>query len=109
MEIIQVSATSPTSAVAQAISSVVYEYHCAEVEAIGAEAVHRAEQALTWATVYLQQEGICVDCVPEDKEVIVDNKPVTLFKLRINVTTTPGPFPVSTSNTPGQANDLPRA
>ena len=47
MEIIQVSATSPTSAVAQAISSVVYEYHCAEVQAIGAEAVHRAEQALT--------------------------------------------------------------
>ena len=56
MEIIQVSATSPTSSVAQAI---------------GAEAVHRAEQALTWATGYLKHEGICVDCVPEDKEALI--------------------------------------
>lgn len=109
MEIIQVSATSPTSAVAQAISSVVYEYHCAEVQAIGAEAVHRAEQALTLATGYLQQEGICVDCVPEDKEVIIDNKPVTLFKLRVKVATTPSPFPGSSSNAPIKAEDLPRA
>jgi stage V sporulation protein SpoVS len=109
MEIIQVSATSPTSAVAQAISSLVYEYHCAEVQAIGAEAVHRAEQALTLATEYLQHEGICVDCMPEDKEVIVDNKPVTLFKLRVKVTPTPSPFRVSSSNTPIKAKDLPRA
>jgi stage V sporulation protein SpoVS len=97
MEIIQVSATAPTSAVARAISSVVHEYHCAEVQAIGAEAVQRARQALTLATGYLQHEGICVACVPESKDVIVDNKYITLVKLMVRVTTAPSPSPVSSS------------
>ena len=48
MEIIQVSATSPTLAVAQSISSVVHEYHCAEVQVIGPEAFQRAKQASRW-------------------------------------------------------------
>ena len=108
MEIIQVSATAPTSAVARAISSVVHEYHCAEVQAIGAEAVQRAEQALTLATGYLEHEGICVDCVPKSKEVIVDNEHVTPIKLRVKVTTTLSPSPVS-SNTPIKEKDLQRA
>jgi stage V sporulation protein SpoVS len=109
MEIIQVSATSPTSVVAQAISSVVHEYHCAEVQAIGAEAIHRAEQALILATGYLQDEGICIDCVPKDKEVIVDNKHVTLIKLIVKATTTPNSSLVPSSNTLIKAKDLPRA
>ena len=91
MEIIQVSATSSTSTVAQAIESVVHEYHCAEVQAIGPEAVQRAEQALTVANSYFQHEGIYVACVPQREEVIVDNKHVTLIKLMVNVTTTASP------------------
>ena len=113
MEIIQVSAMSPTSAVAQAIESVVHEYQCAEVQAIGPEAAQRAEQALTVATGSLQHEGICVACVPQRKEVVVDNKPVTLIKVMVKVTTTSRPsphfFPVSSSNPPIKAKDLPRA
>ena len=109
MEIIQVSATAPTSAVARAISSVVHEYHCAEVQAIGAEAVQRAEQALTLATGYLEHEGICVDCVPKSKEVIVDNKSTTLIKLRVKVTVTPRPTAVSSLSIQNNGKDLPRA
>ena len=113
MEIIQVSATSPTSAVAQAISSIVHEYQCAEVEAVGVEAYHRAKQALTLATGYLQHDGIGVSCVPERKTVVVDNQPVTLVKVMVNVTTTssPSPFPSvsSSSKIPSKAKDLPRA
>jgi stage V sporulation protein S len=109
MEIIQVSATVPTSVVARAISSVVHEYHCAELQAIGAEAVQRAEQALTLATGYLQHEGISVACVPNSKEVIVDNKSITLIKLMVKVTGTPSPSPVSSLGTPIKAKDLPRA
>jgi stage V sporulation protein SpoVS len=104
MEIIQVSATAPTSVVARAISSVVHEYHCAEVQAIGAEAVQRAKQALTLATGYLQHEGIYVACVRQSQEVIVDNKYITLIKLMVKVTTTPRPFPVSSF----RVKDLPR-
>lgn len=109
MEIIRVSATAPTSAVARAISSVVHEYQCAEVQAIGAEAVQRAQQALTLATGYLQHEGIYVACVPKSKEVIVDNKHTTLIKLMVKVTTTPSPSSLSSLNTPIKAKDLPRA
>ena len=112
MEIIQVSATSPTSAVAQAISSVIHEYHCAEVQAIGAEAYHRAKQAITLASDYLQHDGIGVACVPERETVVVDNKDVTLIKVMVEVTTTSSPlplFPVSSSNMPTKAKDLPRA
>ena len=113
MEIIQVSATSPTSEVAQAISSVVHEYHCAEVQAIGVEAFQRAKQALTLASGYLQHDGIGVACMPKRKTVVVDNKDVTLIKVMVEVTTTSSPlplfFPVSSSDIPIKAKDLPRA
>jgi stage V sporulation protein SpoVS len=112
MEIIQVSATSPTSAIAQAISSIVHEYHCAEVQAVGVEAYQRARQALTLATGYLQHDGIDVSCVPKRKTVVVDNRHVTLIKVVVKVTTISSPFPpssASSSNTPIKTKDLPRA
>lgn len=108
MEIIQVSATSPTSAVAQAISSVVHEYQCAEVQAIGAEAFQRAKQALTLAAGYLQHEGIGVACVPERRKVIVDNHPVMLIKLVLKVTSTPSPSARFFFESPTKARKLPR-
>ena len=113
MEIIQVSATSPASAVAQAISSVDHEYLCAEVEAIGADAYRRAKQALTLATGYLRHDGIGVSCVPKRKRVVVDNRQVTLTKVIVKVTTTLSPFPHffpdSSSNPSIKPEELPRA
>ena len=50
MEMIKVSATSRTSAVAGAIAGVVREHHRAEVQAIGAGAVNQAIKALVLAT-----------------------------------------------------------
>ena len=93
MEIVQVSTTSRTSAVAQAISSIVHEYHCAEVQAVGKEAFHRARHALTLATGYLQHDGIGVSCVPKRKTVVVDNKHVTIIKVMVKVTTIASPSP----------------
>jgi stage V sporulation protein SpoVS len=112
MEIIQVSATSPTTAVAQAISSIVHEYQCAEVEAVGVDAIQRAQQALTLATGYLQNDGIGVACVRKRKTVVVDNQPVRVIKVMVTVTTTSSPSPfssVSSSKIPSKAKDLPRA
>jgi hypothetical protein len=76
------------------------------------EAFHRAKQALTLATAYLQHDGIGVSCVPKRKTVVVDDKHVTLIKVMVKVTTTSGSFPlssISSSNIPIKAKDLPRA
>jgi stage V sporulation protein S len=109
MEIIQVSATSPASVVARAISSVIHEYHCAEVEAIGAGAIDQAMQAIILATGQLEQEGICIACTPKGKNVIADNKDPALVKLMVRVTSTPSPSSVSSLSTSIKAKDLPRA
>src|SRR5687768_11630714 len=81
MNLIKVSATSRTSAVAGAIAGVVREHHRAEVQAIGAGAVNQAVKALVLATGYLRLDGIHVSCVPEFAEVTIEDKVRTAIKL----------------------------
>ena len=81
MNMIKVSATSRTSAVAGAIAGVVREHRRAEVQAIGAGAVNQAVKALILATGYLRLDGIHVSCVPEFAEVTIDDKERTAIKL----------------------------
>ena len=69
MDMIKVSATSRTSAVAGAIAGVIREHKHAEVQAIGAGAVNQAIKALALATGYLKLDGIDVVCVPEFVDV----------------------------------------
>jgi stage V sporulation protein S len=81
MDMIKVSATSRTSAVAGAIAGVVREHHRAEVQAIGAGAVNQAVKALVLATGYLRNDGINVSCVPEFADVTIEDKIRTAIKL----------------------------
>jgi stage V sporulation protein S len=81
MNMIKVSATSRTSAVAGAIAGVVREHHRAEIQAIGAGAVNQAVKALVVATGYLKLDGIHVSCVPEFAEVTIEDKVRTAIKL----------------------------
>ena len=81
MNIIKVSATSRTSAVAGAIAGIVREQHRAEVQAIGAGAVNQAVKALVLATGYLRLDGIHVRCVPEFADVTIDDNVRTAIKL----------------------------
>ena len=74
MNMIKVSATSRTSAVAGAIAGVVREHHRAEIQAIGAGAVNQAVKALVLATGYLRLDGIHVSCVPEFAEVTIEDQ-----------------------------------
>ena len=83
MNLIKVSATSRTSAVAGAIAGVVREHHRAEVQAIGAGAVNQAVKALIVATGYLRLDGIHVSCVPEFADVTIEDKVRTAIKLVI--------------------------
>jgi stage V sporulation protein S len=81
MDIIKVSATSRTSAVAGAIAGVVREYKRAEVQAIGAGAVNQAVKALILATGYLKGDGIDVVAIPEFVNVEIEDKIRTAIKL----------------------------
>ena len=81
MNMIKVSATSRTAAVAGAIAGIVREHHRAEVQAIGAGAVNQAVKALALATGYLRLDGIHVACVPEFADVTIDDKVRTAIKL----------------------------
>ena len=81
MDVIKVSATSRTSAVAGAIAGVVREHKRAEVQAIGAGAVNQAVKALVLATGYLKGDGIDVVAVPEFVEVEIEDKIRTAIKI----------------------------
>ena len=83
MQLIRVSATSRTSAVAGAIAGVVREHHRAEMQAIGAAAVNQAMKALILATAYLKADGIYVTCVPEFADVQIDDNVRTAIKFVI--------------------------
>ena len=89
MNMIKVSATSRTSAVAGAIAGVVREHHRAEVQAIGAGAVNQAVKALVVATGYLRLDGIHISCVPEFAEVTIEDKVRTAIKLVIEAEHSP--------------------
>ena len=81
MELIKVSSTSRTSAVAGTIAGVVRENNRAEVQAIGAGAVNQAIKALILASGYLKGDGIDVSFSPEFAEVSIEDKVKTAIKL----------------------------
>jgi len=81
MDIIKVSGTSRTSAVAGAIAGVFRENKRAEVQAIGAGAVNQAVKALVLATGYLAEDGYEIICKPEFADVEIDDKVRTAIKL----------------------------
>ena len=80
MDIIKVSGTSRTSAVAGAIAGVFRENKRAEVQAIGAIAVNQAVKALALAKGYLEEEGDHIVFVPEFVDVEIDDKVRTAIK-----------------------------
>ena len=81
MDIIKVSATSRTSAVAGAIAGVIRENNKADVQAIGAGAVNQAVKALILANGYLKEDGIHVACIPEFVDVEIEDKVRTAIRL----------------------------
>jgi stage V sporulation protein S len=106
MDMIKVSATSRTAAVAGAIAGIVREHHRAEVQAIGAGAVNQAVKALILATGYLKEDGIFVTCVPEFADVTIDDKVRTAIRLVIEPSAGSN-FSAVRSSTPNQS-DLPQ-
>lgn len=83
MELIKVSATSRSTAVAGAIAGVVREHGRAEVQAIGAGAVNQAVKAAAIARGYLLLDGINVILIPSFGEVDIDGAERTAVKFSI--------------------------
>jgi stage V sporulation protein S len=84
IDIIKVSATSRTSAVAGAIAGVIREHKHAEVQAIGASAVNQAVKALALAKGYLAEDGYDIACVPNFVDVEIDGKIRTAIKFVVD-------------------------
>jgi stage V sporulation protein S len=83
MDIIKVSGTSRTSAVAGAIAGVVRENKHAEVQAIGASAINQAVKAMALARGYLAGDGFDIVVIPEFVDVQIDDKVRTAIKFRV--------------------------
>jgi stage V sporulation protein S len=80
MDIIKVSGTSRTSAVAGAIAGVVRENKRAEVQAIGASAINQAVKAMALARGYLANDGFDIIFIPEFVDVQIEDKVRTAIK-----------------------------
>jgi stage V sporulation protein S len=83
MDIIKVSGTSRTSAVAGAIAGVIREYKRAEVQAIGASAINQAVKAMALARGYLTNDGYNIIFIPEFVDVQIEDKIRTAIKFTV--------------------------
>lgn len=85
MDVIKVSGTSRTSAVAGAIAGVFREQKHAEVQAIGAVAVNQAVKAMVLAKGYLREDGLEVVFSPEFVDVEIEGKVRTAIKFVVDL------------------------
>ena len=83
MNLIKVSGTSRTSAVAGAIAGVFRDNHRAEVQAIGAIAVNQAVKALALSRSYLEEDGYDVIFFVEFVDVEIDDKIRTALRFTV--------------------------
>ncbi|MEA2007752.1 MAG: stage V sporulation protein S [Chloroflexota bacterium] len=81
VDIIKVSGTSRTAAVAGAIAGVFREQKYANVQAIGASAVNQAVKALALARDYLVEDGFNIICIPKFVDVEIEGKARTAIRL----------------------------
>lgn len=84
MDLIKVSGTSRTSAVAGAIAGVIREYQHAEVQAIGSQAVNQAVKALALARRYLRRDALDIVVKPEFVDITIDDKVRTAIRFTVD-------------------------
>jgi stage V sporulation protein S len=81
MNLIKVSTTSRTAAVAGSIAKTIREHQRAEVQTIGAGSVNQAIKALVLAKSYLAEEDVHIVFYPEFVDVEIEGKIRTAIKL----------------------------
>lgn len=83
MDMIKVSASSRSTAVAGAIAGVIRDSGHAEVQAIGASAVNQAIKAIAIANGYLEIDDIQIVCIPSFTEVSIDGQERTALRISV--------------------------
>ena len=83
MDMIKVSASSRSTAVAGAIAGVIRDSGHAEVQAIGASAVNQAVKAIAIANGYLEIDDIQIVCIPAFTEVFIDGQERTAVRISV--------------------------
>ena len=84
-EIIRVSASSRSTAVAGAIAGVIREFRMAEVQAIGAGAVNQAVKAIAISSGYLERDELEIVVLPYFVDVEINDQERTAIRFRIDV------------------------
>jgi stage V sporulation protein S len=84
-DLIKVSATSQTTAVAGAIAGIVRERNRVDVQAIGASAVNQAVKAIAIAHGYLEGDALDIWCLPMFVQVDVAGMERTAVRFAVEV------------------------
>lgn len=84
-DMIRVSATSQTTAVAGAIAGIIRERRQVDVQAIGASAVNQAVKAIAIARTYLTDDGLDIWCIPLFVQVDVGGLERTAVRFGVEV------------------------
>lgn len=82
-DMIKVSATSLTTAVAGAIAGVMRDHGKADVQAIGASAVNQAVKSIAIARSYLQADDLDIVCVPAFVDVEIGDLVRTAIRFTV--------------------------
>ncbi|MBZ0305589.1 MAG: stage V sporulation protein S [Anaerolineae bacterium] len=83
VEMIKVSASSRSTAVAGAIAGVIREHGRAEVQSIGAGAVNQAVKAVAIARGYLKEDGFDIVAIPYFNDIEIDGNERTAVRLLV--------------------------
>ena len=81
MEILKVSAKSNPNSVAGALAGVLREKGGAEIQAIGAGALHQAIKSIAIARGFVAPGGIDLVCVPAFTDIEIEGEERTAIKL----------------------------
>jgi stage V sporulation protein S len=94
-DLIKVSATSQTTAVAGAIAGIIRERRHVDVQAIGASAVNQAVKAIAIARGYLVGDGLEITCIPGFVQVDVAGleRTAVRFNVEAHAAAVPAPAP----------------
>lgn len=85
MDVLRVSATSKSRALAGCIAGVVRENGRAELQAIGAAAVNQAIKAMAIAREFLVLDGIDIVMIPTFTQVMIDGAEKSAIRFVVEV------------------------
>ncbi|MCX7885382.1 stage V sporulation protein S [Caloramator quimbayensis] len=80
MEVLKVSGKSNPNAVAGALSGVLRDNGCAEIQAIGAGAINQAVKAIAIARGFMAPSGLNLVCIPAFTDIVIEGEERTAIK-----------------------------